>query len=205
MDIRRDRFPVLSGSKMAIKDSTARRSRAKQDRKPVCYGYARVSLTDPHPARQRAALKAAGCEVIRAEKASGHRAAWAARVPARGRHAGGHPHRPAGALGEGPPGQRKHTAGAGGRLKATEQPVDTGTAAGKAFLGALAVLAEFETNLWKERQLEGIGRGQGARGLQGPAADHRPGRGAQAGGAGGRWFRDRPPAQDQPGQRLPAT
>jgi DNA invertase Pin-like site-specific DNA recombinase len=41
-------------------------------------------------------------------------------------------------------------------LKATEQPIDTTTAAGKAFLDMLGVFAEFETNLRKERQLEGI-------------------------------------------------
>jgi hypothetical protein len=41
-------------------------------------------------------------------------------------------------------------------LKATEQPVDTRTAAGKAFLDMLGVFAEFETNLRRERQLEGI-------------------------------------------------
>jgi hypothetical protein len=41
-------------------------------------------------------------------------------------------------------------------LKATEQPVDTGTAVGKAFLDMLGVFAEFETNLRRERQLEGI-------------------------------------------------
>jgi DNA invertase Pin-like site-specific DNA recombinase len=41
-------------------------------------------------------------------------------------------------------------------LKATEQPVDTATAVGKAFLDMLGVFAEFETNLRRERQLEGI-------------------------------------------------
>ena len=41
-------------------------------------------------------------------------------------------------------------------LRATEQPIDTGTAAGKAFLDMLGVFAEFETNLRKERQAEGI-------------------------------------------------
>lgn len=41
-------------------------------------------------------------------------------------------------------------------LRATEQPVDTGTAAGKAFLDMLGVFAEFKTNLRRERQLEGI-------------------------------------------------
>ena len=46
--------------------------------------------------------------------------------------------------------------GRGVSLKATEQPIDTGTAAGKAFLDMLGVFAEFETNLRKERQAEGI-------------------------------------------------
>jgi len=43
-------------------------------------------------------------------------------------------------------------------LKATEQPIDTGTAAGKAFLDMLGVFSEFETNLRKERQAEGIAK-----------------------------------------------
>jgi DNA invertase Pin-like site-specific DNA recombinase len=41
-------------------------------------------------------------------------------------------------------------------LRATEQPIDTGTAADKAFLDMLGVFAEFEANLRRERQLEGI-------------------------------------------------
>jgi DNA invertase Pin-like site-specific DNA recombinase len=43
-------------------------------------------------------------------------------------------------------------------LEATEQPIDTSTAAGKAFLDMLGVFAEFETNLRRERQLEGIAK-----------------------------------------------
>jgi DNA invertase Pin-like site-specific DNA recombinase len=43
-------------------------------------------------------------------------------------------------------------------LKATEQPIDTSTAAGKAFLDMLGVFAEFETTLRRERQLEGIAK-----------------------------------------------
>ena len=43
-------------------------------------------------------------------------------------------------------------------LKATEQPVDTTTAAGKAFFDMLGVFAEFETNLRRERQAEGIAK-----------------------------------------------
>jgi DNA invertase Pin-like site-specific DNA recombinase len=43
-------------------------------------------------------------------------------------------------------------------VKATEQPIDTSTAAGKAFLSMLGVFAEFETNIRKERQMEGIAK-----------------------------------------------
>jgi DNA invertase Pin-like site-specific DNA recombinase len=50
----------------------------------------------------------------------------------------------------------------GATLKATEQPIDTGTAAGKCFLDMLGVFAEFETNLRKERQLEGIAKAKAA-------------------------------------------
>jgi DNA invertase Pin-like site-specific DNA recombinase len=48
--------------------------------------------------------------------------------------------------------------GKGASLKATEQPIDTSTAAGKCFLDMLGVFAEFETNLRRERQLEGIAK-----------------------------------------------
>ena len=43
-------------------------------------------------------------------------------------------------------------------LKALDQDIDTSTAHGKAFLGMLATFAEFETNIRKERQLEGIAK-----------------------------------------------
>jgi DNA invertase Pin-like site-specific DNA recombinase len=46
----------------------------------------------------------------------------------------------------------------GASLRATEQPVDTSSAAGKAFLQMLGVFAEFETNLRRERQMEGIAK-----------------------------------------------
>ena len=50
----------------------------------------------------------------------------------------------------------------GASLRAIEQPIDTGTAAGKCFLDMLGVFAEFETNLRRERQLEGIARAKEA-------------------------------------------
>lgn len=51
---------------------------------------------------------------------------------------------------------------AGATLKATEQPIDTSTAAGKCFLDMLGVFAEFETNLRRERQMEGIAKAKAA-------------------------------------------
>lgn len=41
-------------------------------------------------------------------------------------------------------------------LSAIEQPVSTDSASGKAFLDMLAVFAEFELNIRRERQMEGI-------------------------------------------------
>ena len=46
----------------------------------------------------------------------------------------------------------------GVHLRATEQPIDTSTPAGKCFLDMLGVCAEFETNLRRERQMEGIAK-----------------------------------------------
>lgn len=43
-------------------------------------------------------------------------------------------------------------------LKCIEQPVDTGTASGRAFLGMLGVFAQFETEIRRERQMEGIAK-----------------------------------------------
>jgi DNA invertase Pin-like site-specific DNA recombinase len=128
----------------------------------MLYGYARVSTIDQDLSTQRAALKAAGCEVIRAEKASGTRRDGRAELQVLIEF-----------LREGDTlvvtridrlarsvkdlQDIVHELRARGvKLKATEQPINTGTAAGKAFLDMLGVFAEFETNLRKERQLEGI-------------------------------------------------
>ena len=126
------------------------------------YGYARVSTLDQDLSIQRAALKAAGCEVIRAEKASGTRrdGRTELQVLLDFLRAGDtlvvtRIDRLARSLKDLQ--DIVHELKAKGvALKATEQPVDTGTAAGKAFLDMLGVFAEFETNLRRERQLEGI-------------------------------------------------
>lgn len=52
----------------------------------------------------------------------------------------------------------------GAHLKATEQPIDTSTPAGRAFLQMLGVFAEFETAIRRERQMEGIAKAK-ARGV----------------------------------------
>ncbi len=132
------------------------------------YGYARVSTTDQDLAIQRAALQTAGCTVIRSETASG--------TTTRGRselrtlldfiRTGDvlvvtRIDRLARSIGD------LQTIIAelkakGAAIRCTEQPVDTGTAAGKAFLDMLGVFAEFETNLRRERQLEGIAQAKAA-------------------------------------------
>jgi DNA invertase Pin-like site-specific DNA recombinase len=126
------------------------------------YGYARVSTFDQDLSIQRTALKAAGCEVIRAEKASGTRrdGRTELQVLLDFLRAGDtlvvtRIDRLARSLKDLQ--DIVHELKAKGvALKATEQPVDTGTATGKAFLDMLGVFAEFETNLRRERQLEGI-------------------------------------------------
>ena len=126
------------------------------------YGYARVSTLDQDLSIQRAALKAAGCDVIRGEKASDTRRDGRSelQVLLDFLRAGDtlvvtRIDRLARSLKD-LQDIIYELKGRGVALKATEQPVDTGTAAGKAFLDMLGVFAEFETNLRRERQLEGI-------------------------------------------------
>src|SRR5580704_14646673 len=121
-------------------------------------GYARVSTTDQDLSIQQAALKAAGCDVIRAEKRSGTttqgreelrtvldflRKGDVLMVTRIDRLV-----RSIGDLQD----IVRTVKVRGAALKATEQPIDTSTAAGKCFLD---MFAEFETNLRRECQLEG--------------------------------------------------
>src|ERR1700752_2227734 len=128
----------------------------------MLYGYARVSTTDQDLSIQEAALKAAGCGVIRSEKVSGTSTSGrqelatmlefirkgdtlvVTRIDRLARSIGD--------LQDIVRALRSK----GASLKAIEQPIDTSTAAGKCFLDMLGVFAEFETNLRRERQLEGI-------------------------------------------------
>jgi hypothetical protein len=72
----------------------------------------------------------------------------------------------------------------GAALKATEQPIDTGTAAGKCFLDMLGVFAEFETQPTPRAPAGRHRQGESGGGLQGSAAFHRGGSGARDEGAG---------------------
>lgn len=127
-------------------------------------GYARVSTLDQDTSLQVQALKAAGCDVIREEKASGTTTAGRGEL--------------ATVLAFLQKGDTlvvtrvdrlarsiadlqvivRAIRDKGAMLACTEQPIDTSTSAGKAFLDMLGVFAEFETNLRRERQMEGIAK-----------------------------------------------
>ncbi len=125
-------------------------------------GYARVSTDDQDTALQRDALERDGCTIIRAENVSGTKlegrkelAAILDFIRAGDTLVVTRIDRLARSVADLQTiVQSLKAKGAG--LRATEQPIDTTTAAGKAFLDMLGVFAEFETNLRRERQAEGI-------------------------------------------------
>jgi DNA invertase Pin-like site-specific DNA recombinase len=125
-------------------------------------GYARVSTAGQALDIQVAALKAAGCDVIRSEKVSGTSTEGRAqlRTILDFLHCGDvlvvtRIDRLARSIADLASIVRELEA-KGAALKALEQPVDTSTAAGRAFLQMLGVFAEFETAIRRERQIEGI-------------------------------------------------
>ncbi len=126
------------------------------------YGYARVSSADQDYSLQEQALKQAGCDVIRAEKASGTTRNGRTELDLLLEFL-----RPGDTLVVTRVDRLARSIKdlqdivytlkeQGVTLKATEQPIDTRSAEGKAFLDMLGVFAEFETNLRRERQIEGI-------------------------------------------------
>lgn len=131
-------------------------------------GYARVSTSDQNLEIQESVLRAAGCQVIRAEKRSGTTTSGRTELQTVLDFLGTGDvlmvtriDRLARSIGDLQDIVRAVKA-KGASLKATEQPIDTSTAAGKAFLDMLGVFAEFETNLRRERQLEGIAKAKAA-------------------------------------------
>lgn len=128
------------------------------------YGYARVSSTDQDLGIQEAALRAAGCEIIRAEKRSGTTTEGRTELQTLVEFARKGDtivvtriDRLARSIADLSSIVRTLDS-KGVSLRATEQPIDTSSATGKAFLGMLGVFAEFETNLRRERQMEGIAK-----------------------------------------------
>ena len=126
------------------------------------YGYARVSTTDQSLEVQQGALTAAGCEVIRAEKVSGTSMAGreeletlleflrkgdtlvVTRLDRLGRSVAN--------LAD----IVRTLESKGVHLRVLDHDINTKGAAGKAFMGMLMVFSEFETNIRRERQMEGI-------------------------------------------------
>jgi DNA invertase Pin-like site-specific DNA recombinase len=143
-------------------------------------GYARVSSINQDLDIQIAALKAAGCGVIRSEKVSGSSTSGrtelrtlldfirrgdtliVTRVDRLARSIAD--------LAT----IVKELEAKGAALKATEQPIDTSSAAGRAFLQMLGVFAEFETAIRKERQAEGIAAAKAAGVYKGRPPSIRP-------------------------------
>lgn len=127
-------------------------------------GYARVSTTDQDTTTQLERLAQAGCEKVFSEKMSGTskkgRDALAAckdhlregdtlvftKIDRLARNAQDLQNLVA------------ELEEKGIAIKSLDQSIDTTTPAGKAFLGMLGIFAEFETNIRKERQLEGIAK-----------------------------------------------
>jgi DNA invertase Pin-like site-specific DNA recombinase len=132
------------------------------------YGYARVSTDDQDCSIQEKALYAAGCDIVRSEQKSGTTiegrreletlldfirpgdTLMITRIDRLARSV---------ADLEGIVGLLK---GRRAFLRATEQPIDTSTPAGVAFLQMLAVFAQFETAIRRERQMEGIAKAKAA-------------------------------------------
>lgn len=127
-------------------------------------GYARASSDDQDCSIQEAALWAAGCTLVRSEKKSGTTLAgrteldtvlsflragdtlMVTRIDRLSRSVADLEALVA------------TLKARGAFLRATEQPIDTSSPAGTAFLQMLGVFAQFETALRRERQMEGIAK-----------------------------------------------
>jgi len=131
-------------------------------------GYARVSTDDQNCEIQEATLRAAGCTIIRSEQRSGTTVEGRAELDTilsfirsgdtlmvtridRLARSVADLEKIVAMLKE-----------RGAFLRATEQPIDTSTPAGVAFLQMLGVFAQFETAIRKERQMEGIAKAKAA-------------------------------------------
>ncbi|MGO9238930.1 MAG: recombinase family protein [Methylocella sp.] len=130
----------------------------------MMYGYARVSSTDQDLTIQREALAKAGCTLVREEKVTGTKLEGRTelRTLMDFMRSGDvlvvtRIDRLARSLVDLELLVRELES-RGIALKATEQPIDTSTPAGRAFLQMLGVFSQFETALRRERQMEGIAK-----------------------------------------------
>ena len=131
-------------------------------------GYARVSTDDQNLSIQKAALEADKCSIVFEEKKSGTKRAGrvqldlALKVLQKGDTLVvtrldrlGRSLRDLANI--------AHEIDAiGAHLRVVEQSVDTSTSAGRAFFGVLAVFAQFETDVRRDRQAEGIAKAKKA-------------------------------------------
>ncbi|MCR9061334.1 MAG: recombinase family protein [Rhodobacteraceae bacterium] len=131
-------------------------------------GYARVSTDDQDLTVQKAALERDGCAIVFEEKRSGTKRAARSQlelalkvlvagdklVVTRLDRLGRSLRDLANIAHE--------IEAIGAHLKVIEQSVDTATSAGRAFFGMLAVFAQFETDVRRERQAEGIAQAKKA-------------------------------------------
>ena len=131
-------------------------------------GYARASTEDQDCTIQEQALRAAGCTILRTEKKSGSTRQGRDQLETilEFLHAGDtlmvtRIDRLARSVKDLEDIVADIQA-KGAHLRATEQPIDTSTPAGVAFLQMLGVFAQFETALRKERQMEGIAKAKAA-------------------------------------------
>lgn len=132
------------------------------------YGYARVSSASQSLDIQEAALRAAGCEIIRSEKRSGTSRDGRTELQTLIEFARSGDHivitrvdRLARSIADLAAIVRTFSE-KGVHLRATEQPIDTTTPEGRCFLQMLGVFSEFETAIRRERQLEGIAKAKAA-------------------------------------------
>ena len=131
-------------------------------------GYARVSTDDQNLSIQKASLEADKCKIVFEEKKSGTKRAGRAQLDLALK-----------VLQEGDTlvvtrldrlgrslrdlANIAHEIDSiGGHLRVVEQSVDTSTSAGRAFFGMLAVFAQFETDVRRDRQAEGIAKAKKA-------------------------------------------
>lgn len=130
-------------------------------------GYARVSSNDQDLTIQRSALQRAGCNIVLEEKISGTKrdnrekldlalkilspgdALVVTRLDRLGRSLRDLSN------------VTHEIEERGASLQVLEQSVDTSTSSGRAFFGMLATFAQFETDIRRERQAEGIAKIKG--------------------------------------------